>query len=140
MTRTATILGAGSALLLAAAGIAAAPAPADDALPLHHVKYTLTAENPIYAEIYYLDREPNVFADWSHNPYEFMPNVEADIGPSQPWTFELNLERPEQWAMVIANTGPEPGTPNFHCQIEVDGAVVVTNTGGKGVLCSLRKW
>lgn len=129
-------------LATAVAATTAAPSYADNEppLPLHHVKYTLWAESPIYAEIYYLDHEPNVFADWSHNPYEFMPNVEADLGPDQPWTFELGLQKPEQWAMVIANTGPEPGTPNFHCQIEVDGAVTVTNTGGKGVLCSIRKW
>ena len=142
MTTSKAILGVGSAMLLATAAITAAPSHADDdvVVPLHHVKYTLTAENPIWAEIYYLDHEPAVFADWSHNPYEFMPNVEADVGPNQPWSFELNLEKPEQWAMVIANTGPEPGVPNYHCQIEVDGAVVVTNQGAKGVICSLRKW
>ena len=141
MMTTRTILAAGSAMLLVTAAITAAPSHADDeALPLHHVRYTLTAENPIWAEIYYLDHEPAVFADWSHNPYEFMPNVEADVGPNQAWTFELDLEKPEQWAMVIANTGPEPGTPNFHCEIAVDGAVVVSKDGAKGVLCSIRLW
>jgi hypothetical protein len=142
MSTTRTTLGAALAMLVAAAGVTAAPSHADDDVvaPVHHVKYRLTAENPIWAEIYYLDHEPAVFADWSHNPYEFMPNVEADLGPSQPWTFELGLQKPEQWAMVMANTGPEPGTPNFQCQIEVDGAVVVSNSGAKGVLCSIRKW
>lgn len=108
---------------------------------MHHVKYTLTAKNPIYAQIYYLDQEPEVFANWSHNPYQYMPNVEADLGPNHPvWTYELDLHNPQEWAMVIANTGPEPGTPNFHCEIAVDGAVVVSNDGGKGVLCSIRHW
>lgn len=126
---------------IAAAGVMAAPSHADNDLPLHHVKYTLTAQNPIYAQIYYLDHEPAVFADWSHNPYEFMPNVAADLGPGRPaWTFELDLQKPEEWAMVIANNGPEPGTANFHCEITVDGAVVVTNDGPKAVLCSIRKW
>ncbi len=137
MKRTRTILAAAATML---AGLAAAPSHADDAAPLHHVKYTLTAQNPIYAEIYYLDHEPAVFADWSHDPYQFMPNVEADVGPNQPWTYELDLQRPEQWAMVIANTGPEPGTPNFHCELSVDGTVVVSSDGAKGVLCSIRKW
>ena len=34
----------------------------------------------------------------------------------------------------------EPGTPQFHCDLAVDGAVVVSKDGPKGVLCSLRNW
>ncbi len=141
MTTTTTILGVGCATALAAgACLVAAPSHADDAAPPHHVKYTLTAQNPIYAEIYYLDHEPAVWADWSHNPYEFLPNIEVDLGPTAAWTYELDLRKPEEWAMVIANTGPEPGSPNFHCEITVDGAVVVSKDGAKGVLCSIRRW
>jgi hypothetical protein len=130
----------GTAILLAATGLTAAPAQADEGLPLHHVKYTLTAQKPIYAEIYYLDQEPEIFANYSHNPYQYTPNVEADIGPNQPWTFELDLRKPEEWAQVMANTGGEPGTPNFHCEIAVDGVVTVSKDGAKGVLCSIRGW
>jgi hypothetical protein len=138
MTATRTsLLAVASALTLA--GLNAAPASADD-LPMHHVKYTLTAQKPIYAEIYYLDQEPEVFANWSHNPYQYMPNVEADLGPNKSWMYELDLQKPEEWAMVIANTGPEPGTPNFHCDLAVDGVVKVSNDGAKGVLCSMRTW
>jgi hypothetical protein len=133
------LLGAGFAVLLATAGVTAPPAHADD-LPMHHVKYKLTSQKPIYAEIYYLDQEPPNFADWSHNPYQFIPNVEADVGPSAPWTYELDLQRPEMWALVVANAGPEPGTPNFHCELSVDGAVVASKDGGRGVLCSIRSW
>jgi hypothetical protein len=140
-TTRAALLYAGSTILLTAACLTAAPSHADDDLPLHHVKYTLTAKNPIYAQIYYLDQEPEVFAYWSHNPYQYMPNVEADLGPNHPaWTYEVDLHKPEEWAMVVANTGPEPGTPNFHCEIAVDGAVVVSQDGAKGVLCSIRGW
>ena len=139
-TTRAAILSAGSAVLLSAACLTAASSYADDDLPLHHVKYTLTAQHPIYAEIYYLDQEPEVFANWSHNPYQYMPNVEADLGPNKSWTYELDLHKPEEWAMVVANTGPEPGTPNFHCELAVDGVVKVSNDGAKGVLCSLRTW
>jgi hypothetical protein len=135
-----SIVTVASTMVLAAATVP--PANADDPPPpLHHVKYTLTAQKPIYAQIYYLDQEPEVFAYWSHNPYQYMPNVAADLGPGQPaWTYELDLQKPEEWAMVIANTGPEPGTPNFHCEIAVDGAVVESKDGGKGVLCSIRGW
>jgi hypothetical protein len=139
-TTRAALIGAGSTILLASACLTAAASHADD-LPMHHVKYTLTAKNPIYAQIYYLDQEPEVFANWRHNPYQYMPNVEADLGPNQPvWTYELDLHKPEEWAMVLANKGGEPGTPNFHCEIAVDGAVVVSKDGAKGVLCSIRRW
>ncbi|MDT5008901.1 MAG: hypothetical protein QOH57_518 [Mycobacterium sp.] len=133
-----------TALLVAGSWLTAAPAQADEGLPLHHVKYTMTARKPIYAQIYYLDHEPAIWADYGHNPYEFTPNIAADLGPNQPpWTFELDLAKPQEWAMVIANTGGEPGTPMFHCEISVDGATVVSKDGGptdKGVLCSIRGW
>ena len=54
---------------------------------LHHVKYTVFSETPFRnAEIYYRDVDPPNFADYSHNPYVFSPNVEADVGPNQMWT------------------------------------------------------
>jgi hypothetical protein len=114
-------------------------AHADDPV-MHHVKYTVTAQNPIYANIYYLDQEPAIFSDYSHDPYRFTPNVKTDIAPGKPWSFELNMAKPEDYAMVVVNTGPEPGTPQFHCDLSVDGAVVVSKDGAKGVLCSIRNW
>ncbi|MCV7125462.1 hypothetical protein [Mycobacterium lacus] len=107
---------------------------------MHHVTYTVTAQNPIYADIYYIDHEPAIFADYSHNPYSFTPNIQADIAPGKPWSFELELANPDQWAMVSASSGTEPGTPQFHCDLSVDGTVVVSKDGPKGVLCSLRHW
>ena len=129
---------ASTILVLAAATITAAPSRADNVM--HSVRYTITADNPIYADIYYLDAEPANFGVYSHNPYQFVPNVQADVGPGQPWTYDLRLANPYQWALVTATTGTEPGTPNLHCQLTVDGAVVATNDGPKGVLCSLRTW
>jgi hypothetical protein len=132
---------AGSAILVAMAGLSVSQgrAHADDPM-MHHIKYTLTAQNPIYANIYYIDQEPTTFSDYSHDPYRFTPNVQADIAPNKPWSFELNLAKPEYWAMVVVNTGSEPGTPQFHCDLSVDGAVVVSKDGPRGVLCSIRNW
>ena len=136
---------AGSAILMAAVlggaglSVSAGRAHADDPI-MHHIKYTINAKNPIYANIYYIDQEPTTFADYSHDPYRFTPNVQADIAPGRPWSFELNLAKPEYWAMVVVNTGTEPGTPEFHCELSVDGSVVVSKDGHKGVLCSIRNW
>jgi len=140
MVTTKTVLGAVLTVLSAATSLTVPPSRADDNPVMHHVKYTVSAEHPIYADIYYLDQEPQQFSDYSHNPYQFVPNVRVDIAPGKAWSYELDLAKPEVWALVTASTGTEPGTPQFHCQLTVDGKVVVSKDGPKGVLCSLRNW
>jgi hypothetical protein len=126
-------------LLLAPLTTGAVPSRADDPV-MHHVKYTITASKPIYADIYYIDQEPAVFSDYSHNPYRFAPNIQADIAPGRPWVYELDMANPNQWAMVSVSVGGEPSAPNLHCDVAVDGAVVVSKDGPRGALCSLRMW
>lgn len=130
----------GAALAAVTAAGTAAPARADDP-PMHQVRYVITAANPIWADIYYLDQQPPKFSDYSHNPYQFTPNVQADIGPGHPWTSPpVMLTDPNDYAMVVVSTGTEPGTPMFHCALVVDGKVVTSNDGPRGTLCSLRNW
>jgi hypothetical protein len=130
----------GVALAAMAATGTAVPSRADDP-PMHQVRYVITAASPIWADIYYLDQQPVLFSDYSHNPYQFTPNVQADIAPGHPWTSPVvMLSNPSDYAMVSVSTGTEPGTPMFHCALVVDGAVVKSNDGAKGVLCSLRNW
>jgi hypothetical protein len=135
--------GAMSLALLSALGfstLVATPARADDPV-MHEVKYVITAASPIWADIYYLDQAPTKFSDYSHNPYQFTPNVQADIGPGHPWVSPpVMLANPDQYAMVSVSTGTEPGTPNFHCALIVDGVVKASKDGPKGALCSLRLW
>jgi hypothetical protein len=135
-------LGVALAALLAAGygTVAAAPVRADDPV-MHQVRYVITAANPIWADIYYLDQQPAKFSDYSHNTYQYTPNVQADIGPGHPWTSPVvMLTDPANYAMVTVSTGTEPGTPMFHCALVVDGVVVKSNDGPKGTLCSLRIW
>ena len=128
---------------LSAAGYgtgAAPPVRADDPV-MHQVRYVITAANPIWADIYYLDQQPQKFSDYSHDTYQYTPNVQADIGPGHPWTSPVvMLTDPANYAMVTVSTGTEPGTPMFHCALVVDGVVVKSNDGPKGTLCSLRNW
>jgi hypothetical protein len=128
---------------LSAAGygtVAAAPVRADDPV-MHQVRYVITAASPIWADIYYLDQQPAKFSDYSHDTYQYTPNVQADIGPGHPWTSPVvMLTDPANYAMVTVSTGTEPGTPMFHCALVVDGVVVKSNDGPKGTLCSLRIW
>lgn len=131
-----------SALLLAAVSWWVSPgrALADPPVPTHQVVYTITAKSHIFADIFYEDQDPAVFSDYSHNPYEFTPNVKVDIGPGQPWVQQVMLANPDQYAMVVVSTARQPGTPMFHCELKVDGAVVVSKDGDRGVLCSVRTW
>lgn len=130
-----------AAATLGAGFIGAAPAAANDPV-LHQVRYTVTADAPFWAEIYYRDIDPPSWSDYSHNPYEFSPKAEADVGPNQAWVHDTMLADPDQWAMVTVQSGDAPNihTPTFNCTLEVDGAVVKTNSGIKGTLCSLRNW
>ncbi len=140
-TRVAT-LAAVVGTTLTATLLAAVPAHADDPV-LHHVKYTVGASQSLRAEIYYRDTQPPTFADYSHNPYLYSPNVEADLGPGKPWVLEAMLADPQDWAMVVA-TKPEHmaelSQPGFVCELRVDDIVVATDSGTKGVLCSQRTW
>lgn len=121
---------------------AAAPAGPSGAegAPMHTVTYTVSTDVPFHADIYYRDTEPPNFADYSHNPYLFSPKVEADLGPDTPWVLNVSIANPEQWAMVLGTSGLSPNPPNFRCTLAVDGSVVVSNSGAKGALCSLRHW
>jgi hypothetical protein len=115
----------------------AAQAQADETVR-HRVRYTVSAQNPVLADIYYRDTDPPTWADYSHNPYVFSPKVQADIGPQKAWVLDVVLADPDQWAMVAATSGPTQAV--FHCQLEVDGVLVDSDDGSKGALCSIREW
>ncbi|PQD97552.1 hypothetical protein [Mycolicibacterium parafortuitum] len=130
---------------LFAAGVLVAaviPAPVAAAAPAaaHQVTYTVTAQQPVSADIYYRDVDPPTWADYSHNPYQFSPKATVDIGPQQPWVLTVALADPDRWAMVSATRGRLPAEPGFRCELAVDGVVVATGEGPRGALCSLRHW
>ncbi|WP_137149767.1 hypothetical protein [Mycolicibacterium sp. CR10] len=130
-------------MFAASAVVAGAPAGAQPAL--HHVRYTVGASQDIVnAEIYYREVDPPNWAEYSHNPYLYSPNVEANLGPGKAWTFDAMLANPDQWAMVVVSlptaTTVPLGDPGFVCELRVDDVVVATDSGIKGALCSLRPW
>jgi hypothetical protein len=120
-----------------------ATADADDPPPpaLRHVQYTVFAERPYKAEIYYRDTDPPNWGEYSHNPYLYSPNVEVDVGPDKKWILDAYLADPDAWAMVVASIQADSSQiPNLHCVLAVDGVVVKTAQGPKGALCSIRAW
>ena len=128
----------GAVLFLAAAGIAGAQgaATADPATP-HQVTYTVTTTSDLTANIYYVAGDPPNQA--SANDPQFMPMARTQVGPDAPWTFTATLADPTAWAFVSASGGLRVN-PEFHCEIAVDGQVVMSQQGGSGVQCSLRPW
>ncbi len=144
MTTMKRLLGVGSATLLAfsaaLAGLSMSTGRAHADPVWHQVVYIVSTSNPAYVDIFYQDQDPTLFSDYSHNNYSFTPQVHADVAPGKPWVQPVNLLNPDQWAMVTATTGREPGAPGIQCDLSVDGKVVVSKVGAKGALCSLRTW
>lgn len=128
-------------VVVTAAVSATAPATAQPPV-MHDVRYTVTANAPSFADIYYRDAEPATFSDYSHNPYEFSPRAEVDVAPNRPWVLQTRLANPDLWAMVLVQSGETRmfDTAGFTCELAVDGVVVKTNSGPRGALCSIRNW
>lgn len=109
------LFGLGLAMWLVAAnvGLTTATSRADENPVLHHVKYTLTVDHPIYADIYYLDQEPPIFSDYSHNPYQFVPNVKVDLAPNAPGPTSSTWPSPINGRFSPPVPGPNPARRCF---------------------------
>ena len=138
------LLGMLSATALAAACIGVSSAAADDdpaastaaQRPLHGVGRAAVQRGDLLRR-----HRPAELGGLSHDPYQFSPKVDADVGPNQQWNLDVGLANPDEWAKVVASTGGESTkSPNIHCALAVDGVVVKTHQGPKGALCSLRNW
>lgn len=124
-------------MLMAAAAVMAGQATAAAEPAAHKVTYTITTTSELTANIYYVSVDPPSQAE--ANSPQYMPAARVLVGPAAPWVFETTLADPTQWAFVSASGGLRVN-PAFHCEIAVDGQVVVSQQGGSGVQCSLRPW
>jgi hypothetical protein len=128
-------LGCAVVLTAAAGAVTHGTSAADPAV--HRVTYTITTTSDLTANIYYVVADPPNQA--AANTDQFMPHARVPVGPGGPWVFETTLNDPTHWAYVSASGGLRVN-PEFHCEIAVDGQVVVSEQGGSGVRCSLRPW
>jgi len=127
-----------TSVALLAASVAAPVAQAEPIV--HAVKYLVYSNVPLSVDIYYRVTDPPAWADYSHDPYQYSPKAEATVGPNTPWELHTGLVDPGQWAMVVAAISSPAEEPEIRCELTVDGAVVSTNKGPKGALCSIRSW
>lgn len=113
--------------------------PKKDASGGHEVTYTITATSDLTGNISYIKTDPPSMSAYNANSSEYLETVHAPISGGQPLVYTTTLADPGQWALVTASGGLRIN-PEFHCEIAVDGEVVVSEQGGSGVSCATRAW
>ena len=134
--RTATIR-VGAALVLAAASVGVNSATVNAEPAGHKVVYRLTSDTGVGFQVNYLMAQPPNKDAYNANPYAFLKK--EDVGT--PWELTTTLEDP-QWATLDASAAAHGGQapPNAHCEIEVDGQVVMQSGGPYTARCQLGNW
>ncbi|ORW12242.1 hypothetical protein AWC15_15705 [Mycobacterium lacus] len=125
--------------VIAAAVYATAPAISHADPAGHQVTYTVTTTSDLTANIQYMNTDPPSQAVFNADSSKYMITVHTPITGGEPLVYTTTLANPNQWAIVTASGGLRVN-PEFHCEIAVDGQVVVSQQGGSGVTCSTRPW
>lgn len=139
MRTVVTATAVAAAMTAATAGMVPAYAQPAAEPGAHTVTYTVVAQSELNAQLYYLATEPPSRAEFDADSSKYLTNVKTLLRPGVPWTFQTTLTDPTQWALVSAS-GALRVPPNFHCEIAVDGVVVMQSDGGSGTQCALRPW
>ncbi len=132
-----TAIRVGAALVMAAAGVVVSDgtAGADG----HQVTHTVTTTSDLNTNIQYIENDPPDQAAYDAEPTKYLRQLRTPIVGGQPLVYSATLTDPNQWALIEASGGLRIN-PEFHCEIAVDGQVVVSQQGGSGVTCSTRPW
>jgi hypothetical protein len=136
-----TAIRVGAALAVAAAGIAVSQGTSTAEPAGHQVRYTLTAGGPADFDLFYLTAQPPNKQAYNADAYSFVKKEVVNVGPDAPWVFETTLADP-QWAIFTVSSTTHGGqaAPNPHCEIAVDGQVVVQQDGPYNLQCKLSQW
>jgi hypothetical protein len=131
----------GTAAVVAAAGIAVSHGTASAEPAGHQVRYTLTTGGPADFDLFYLINQPPNKQAYNADAYAFVKKETVNVGPGAPWVFETTLADP-QWAIFTVSSTTHGGqaAPNPHCEIAVDGQVVVQQDGPYNLQCKLSQW
>ena len=113
-----------------------APAPGT-----HQVRYSLTAGGAAPFDLYYLTTQPPDKAAYDADPYAYLKKESVTLAPGVPWVFETTLDDP-QWAILTVSSTTRGGqaAPNPHCEIAVDGQVLVQQDAPYNLQCQLKAW
>lgn len=114
-------------------------APAGSATGGHQVTYTVTATSDLTGNITYIKADPPSMSAYNADSSAYLESVHVPIAGGRPVVYTTTLADPAQWALVTASGGLRVN-PELHCEIAVDGEVVVSQQGGSGVSCATRPW
>ena len=134
------------ATLAAVAAVAVTPATSHADPAGHQVTYTITTTGDLTGQVRYMNSDPPSQAAFDANSSQYLNSVQTAFTGGQPLVYTTTLANPSQWAYVAASGGchwPDCGsgaTPELHCEIAVDGQVVVTQNATTGVTCATRPW
>ncbi|QLL09462.1 hypothetical protein [Mycobacterium vicinigordonae] len=134
-----------AATIAAVFAVMATPATAHADPAGHQVTYTVTATGELTGNVRYITADPPSQAAFDANSSQFLTTAPVSFSPGTPLVYTATLTNPNQWAFVNASGGCHwpncgSGTPELHCEIAVDGQVVVNQTATTGVTCSTRPW
>ena len=128
----------GVAALVTSAGLMSGPAVAAADPATHQVRYTITATDAADVDLYYMANQPPSKAAYDADAYSFLKKDLVSLSPGTPWVFETTLADPN-WAIltVSSTTHGMRAAPNPHCEISVDGQVVVQQDAPYNLQCKL---
>jgi hypothetical protein len=129
------------ATLVAAAAAVVGPVAAHADPAGHQVTYTISSPNNLTATVNYVNSDPPSQAAYSADSSKFMTSVQAPLSGGTPVVYTVTLANPNQWATISASGmlhWPDSGNgpAAFHCEIAVDGQVVVHQDATTTVTCA----
>ena len=138
---TTKLLAACGSIALMGAGLVIGQGAASAEPAAHQVKYTLSAAGPGDFNLYYAFAAPPSLEAYHADPDAFVKSEKINLAPGAPWVFETTLPD-SQWAFISASGAAHAmqADPNVHCEITVDGQLVVEQTGPFTTQCQLRSW
>lgn len=139
------VSGAASVASVAAFSAIAAPAISHaDPATGHQVTYTITSTGNLTGSVRYMNSDPPSQAAYDSNSSQFLSTVQTAIS-SDPLVYTATLTNPNQWGYVnVVGACKWPdctgSVAEIHCEIAVDGQVVVKNDATTTVTCATRPW
>lgn len=146
MTNVHKLASAVAAGILGAAIVSATPVSHADPAAGHQVTYTITATGNLTGSVRYMNTDPPSQAAFDGNSSQFLTTVPTTFSAGDALVYNATLANPNQWAYVSASGGckwpdcSSGGIAELHCEIAVDGQVVVTNNATTAVTCTTRPW
>lgn len=131
----------GAVLAVAAAGIALSHGTSSAEPAGHQVRYTLTSAGGADFDLFYLINQPPDKQAYNADAYAFVKRETINLAPGVPWVFETTLADP-QWAILTVSSTTHGGqaAPNPHCEIAIDGQVVVQQDAPYNLQCQGSQW